>query len=115
LSQVSKIDAYKILRTVPSENGFHFSTEGVCSGITAISLFDFLGKLETVDLDSLFFHYQRGDFQKWIANTLGDTDLAERIELTTRTIFSHQTFSLEELKNSLRKIIEKRISELQAA
>ena len=114
MSQVSKIDASKILRTVPVKEGFHFSTEGVYTGITAISLFDFLDKLETVDLDSLFFHYQRGDFQKWIMNTLGDTDLADRIELTTRTIFSQQTISMEELRYSLRQIIEKRIAELQA-
>lgn len=113
-SQISKIDASKILRTVPVGEGFHFSTENVGTGIIAISLFDFLSKLETINLDSLFFHYQRGDFQKWIKNTLGDTDLAERIELTTRIIFSQQTISLEEVRYSLREIIEKRIAELQA-
>ena len=115
MSQVSKIEASKILRTVPFEEGFHFTTENADTGITAISLFDLLGKIETVDLDSLFFHYQRGDFQKWIMNTLGDTDLAERIELTNRIIFSQQTISLEELRYSLRQIIAKRIAEFPAA
>jgi hypothetical protein len=111
--QVSKIDPSKILRTVSFEEGFHFSTKTVYAGITAISLLDFLGKLKTVNLDSLFFHYQRGDFQKWITHTLGDTDLADRIELTNRTIFNQQTIFLEELRYFLRKIIEKRIAEFK--
>jgi hypothetical protein len=114
MSQVSKIDNSKILRTVPFEEGFHFSTENVYSGVTAVSLFDFLGKLETIDLGSLFFHYQQGDFQKWVMNTLGDTELADRIELSNRTIFNQQTISLEELRYSLRQIIEKRIAEFQS-
>ena len=39
-----------ILRNVPYETGFHFSTEnGVYTGITAVSLSDFVLKLETID------------------------------------------------------------------
>ena len=114
MSQSSKIDASNILRTVPYEQGFHFTTQGIYMGITATSLSDLLAKLDNIDFDSLSFHYQRGDFQKWIRDTLGDDDLADRIDLANRTIFSQQVFSLDELRNSLRKIIQNRIGELQA-
>ena len=64
---ISKEDASKILKSVSSERGFHFTTEkGVYTGITAISLSDFVSKLETVDENSILFHYPRGDFQKWV-------------------------------------------------
>jgi hypothetical protein len=98
---------------VPFEQGFRFATQGVYTGITATSLSDLLAKLEGIDPDALFFHYQRGDFQRWIRNTLGDDDLADRIELVNRTIFNQQTISLDELRNDLKRIIQKRIAELK--
>src|SRR5450759_4316198 len=84
---ISKVDAQKILRTVSFEKGFHFTSEkGVYTGITAISLSDFAAKLETIDENSVLFHYPRGDFQKWIQETLGDEELANRMCFTQPNI-----------------------------
>jgi hypothetical protein len=97
-----------ILRNVPYETGFHFSTEKrVYTGITAVSLPDFALKRETIDADSILFHYPRGDFQKWIQDTLGDKELANRM------CFIQANLSGEELRNQLLKIVQKRISELK--
>ena len=105
---LSKADAPSILRTVSFEQGFHFTTEkGGYIGITATSISDFLMKLETVDVDSVLFHYPRGDFQKWIQDILGDKELANRMCLT------QPNSSAEKLRNQLLQIVRKRLSELQ--
>ena len=72
----------EILRTVPYEKGFHFNTApGSFTGETATSLEDFERKLQIAPDESISFHLQRGDFQKWIADTLGDTELAKKVSL----------------------------------
>ncbi len=93
---------------VKFENGFHFTTKnGVYTGITAVGLTDFASKLETVDVDSILFHYPRGDFQKWIEETLGDRELANRM------CFVKIELSGEKLRKELLKIVKQRINELK--
>ncbi len=97
-----------ILRIVPFEYGFHFTTDkGVYSGLTATSLEDFSEKLKDVDVDSVTFHYCRGDFQKWIDNILGDKDFANKL------CFIDPKISGEQLRKELLKMLDKRITELK--
>ena len=106
---VSKVGASRILGNVSFDKGFHFTNDkGVYTGVTATSLSDFVMKLETVDESSVLFHYPRGDFQKWIQDTLGDQELANRM------CFIETKISAEKLRSQLVKIVQKRISELQA-
>ena len=98
----------KILRTVPYENGFHFLTDiGKFSGETAINLISFLEELRTTEPSSVRFHFQRRDFQNWISQTLGDKELADRIDKTNANL------SDENLKQLLLKTIQTRYVELQ--
>ena len=70
----------KPLRTVSFESGFHFYTAtGNYTGITATNLSEFAAKLQIVPAESIAFHFQRKDFQKWIQYAIGDAALAERI------------------------------------
>jgi hypothetical protein len=70
----------KPLRTVPFEKGFHFyTTIGNYTGTTATNLSEFAAKLQIVPTESITFHFQRKDFQKWIQYTIKDAALAERI------------------------------------
>jgi hypothetical protein len=70
----------KPLRTVPFKSGFHFYTAtGNYTGITATNLSEFAAKLQIVPAESITFHFQRKDFQKWIQYTIKDVALAERI------------------------------------
>jgi hypothetical protein len=76
-----KMSAQELLRTVTYEKGFHFYTGlGKYTGITATSLDEFATKLQTVPVESVTFHFQRDDYQKWLVNTLGDEELAQRID-----------------------------------
>jgi alpha-amylase len=106
--RVTKPNAQKILQVVLFEKGFHFTkADGVYTGITAISLIEFGAKLQTIDLESVEFHFRRQDFQKWIQEILGDNKLAGRISQTKSNPFR------EQLRTELLKTVQKRLSELK--
>jgi hypothetical protein len=98
----------EILRTVPYEKGFHFYTaHGNYTGETATSLDDFEKKIQLVPAGSVSFHLQRGDFQKWIEDTLGDSELAKRVSLIKLTL------PAEDLRKELLAIVQTRIKALR--
>lgn len=97
-----------ILRTVPYEKGFHFHTDlGYFTGKTATNLYAFEKILQVVAADSVNFHFQRKDFQKWIKYTLGDNELAKRLALIKLP------YSAEELRKELLAILRTRIDQLK--
>ena len=100
--------AQKILSPVPYEQGFHFfMPDGHYSGETAMSLCSFLRDLPHVDTQSIRFHLERGDFQKWLRTTIGDEELAREIDNIDKTATD------EPLCQKLAETVKKRISELQ--
>jgi alpha-amylase len=101
--------AQKILRTVPYAQGFHFfMPDGHYTGETALSLRSFLRDMGSVDMQSIKFHIDRGDFQKWLRTTIGDEGLAQTIDKLDKKIPE------ESLLEKLTDIVQKRISELQS-
>ncbi len=103
--------ASRILRTVPTlDKAFLFFTDvGKYTGKLASSLEDFLEKMSMVPLRSLEFHLGRRDFQKWIKGTLEDEYLANRIDKMARTIQG------EEIRKTLRKLVQNRLGQLKTA
>jgi hypothetical protein len=100
--------AQKILSPVPYEQGFHFfMPDGHYSGETAMSLCTFLRDLGRIDMISIRFHIERGDVQKWLITTIGDDELARRIDNMDKTAPD------ETLIQVLSETVQKRISELQ--
>jgi hypothetical protein len=100
--------AQKILSPVPYEQGFHFfAPDGHYSGETATSLCSFLSDLKHLDIQSIRFHFERRDFQKWLRTTIGDEELAQRIDNLDKTA------SDEPIRQQLSEMVQKRISELQ--
>jgi len=72
--------ASKVLRTVPREKAFYFFTSiGNYTGVSASSLKEFMERIGEVNVKSLEFHLYRGDFEKWMAEVLQDTELASDI------------------------------------
>jgi hypothetical protein len=69
------------LRIVPHSQGFHFYTAvGDYCGVTAHSLEEFANALQYVCSESVLFHFERGDFQKWIRDVIGDNELAQEVD-----------------------------------
>ena len=70
-----------LINTVPFEKSFQFYIEpGKNTGITASNTIEFAQKLQIVPIQSVTFHFQRQDFQRWFINVIGDEELAKRID-----------------------------------
>ena len=105
---IEKQKNLNLLNTVKFENGFHFFTErGKFTGITATSTVEFAEKLQTIPVQSVTFHFQHQDFQKWLKNTIGDEELVKRID---QIKVDPQE---EELRKELSQTVQNRIAELQ--
>lgn len=111
-SSVSNESLYsKVLRKVTEREGFHFYLGiGQPTGETAVSLADFLEKLENVNVQSVNFHYPRKDFEKWVLEVIGDTELASKLSMISRM---HTGIKGEALRNQILRIVKVRLSEIK--
>lgn len=50
------------------------------TGESAESLEEFAQKIKEIDFKSIEFHFNRGDFEKWVVEVFGDKKLAEEIK-----------------------------------
>jgi hypothetical protein len=102
-------ETVRALRTVKEQEAFYFYEDiGKPTGELANNLSDFANKIKVVKSESLAFHLQRGDFQNWVENTLGDSKLGKRLakispsddEGTRLNICKTVEDRIEELKES---------------
>ena len=104
--KLSQSEVEKILRVVPRNEAFYFYEEvGKPVGCIATSLVDFRDKLNTVRWSSLVFHLKRKDFENWVSEIIGDSELAKRISNIAVDSF--------DLKTKLYATVNKRIKELK--
>ncbi|MFA5364246.1 MAG: alpha-amylase [Candidatus Bathyarchaeia archaeon] len=75
-----ELAAKRILRRLPAGMGFTFSYDfGRSSILTVHSLTEFASALKDVDESSIRFHAEKGDFERWIRQVIGDDQLADEI------------------------------------
>ena len=68
-------------RVVPHAKGFHFYTAvGDCCGVSVHSLEEFADALQYVCSEAIVFHFERGDFQNWVRDVIGDAELVQSID-----------------------------------
>jgi hypothetical protein len=82
--------------------------DGHYSGETAMSLCSFLRDMGSIDKQSIKFHFDRGDFQKWLRTIIGDEELARTIDNLDKRIPE------DNLSELLADIVQKRISKLRS-
>lgn len=100
--------ALRIIRTVPTNEVFHFY-KGIDqpTGKFATSLADFCEKVRMVNIGSVNFHLKRGDFEKWFRETIGDGDLARRVNTIA------EQAPREKLRDEIYRVVRNRINELK--
>ncbi|MGC9345894.1 MAG: hypothetical protein ACP5ER_03775, partial [Candidatus Bathyarchaeales archaeon] len=99
--------AGEILAYLPLEKSFHFYADiGKPLSVYAASLQDFCDKILKVDVGSIEFHLNRGDFEAWFTE-LGDIELARKTLL-----IKEKRMSGEELRKKLHEIVKNRCEEL---
>ena len=107
LPEIDKGKAQQILSYLPLEKSFHFYADiGKPLSVHAASLGDFCDKILKVDIGSIEFHINRGDFEAWFAG-LGDAELARKTLL-----IRERRLSGEELRKKLHEIVRNRCEEL---
>jgi hypothetical protein len=109
-SREVKVDAKatRALRTLSNEEAFRFYEDiGRPTGESARSLRDFLGRIESVKLESLIFHLKRNDFKNWVENTLEDPKLGRKLEQIPVTHSNR-------LRAEVCSVVRDRLEELEA-
>jgi len=86
---------------LPEERAFYFWTPGNYVGVKAQSFSEFCGALRYMDLASIAYHMQRGDFANWIEYELSNPALATKIRQ-----LKEEKLSGEELRERLFKLFE---------
>jgi hypothetical protein len=103
LPEINKEKAAAILSYAAQDKAFIFYVSvGKPLNLHAHSLRDFANKLDKVDLTSLEFHLQRGDFEAWFKG-LGDAELAKKTALLKK-----KNVVGEDMRKQLRVIVEQR-------
>jgi alpha-amylase len=99
----------KMLRNAPREKAFYFFTSvGNYTGMSAASLKEFMERVNDVNIKSLEFHLQRGDFEKWVEEVLQDKDLAWDIKRLQRFNLTGNA-----LRNQLSMVVSRRYKRLE--
>ena len=107
-ANVSRVDASDILRTLPPDQSFLFFEDiGKYTGRLAANLDDFCENMKTIDIASVTFHFERGDYERWISETLHDAELARKLKRIKKSS------SGEQLRNKILRSVRKRLNELQ--
>ncbi|MFA7397440.1 MAG: DUF5752 family protein [Candidatus Bathyarchaeia archaeon] len=99
----------RALASVNKDCGFHFYNKiGNNTGVTATSIQDLANQMRTINSESVKFHFERGDFQRWIRTIFCDAELTEDLALITSYT------SEETLRQEIINRIETRIDELKS-
>jgi len=109
LFESSEFKHKRILRRVPWEKGFKFFYGfAMPTGLSANSLEEFYEVVKRVSINSIVFHLERGDFERWILNVIEDHELADRI-----ANLRSAKMDAEEKRKALLDLIRSRMEELK--
>jgi hypothetical protein len=100
------------LRVIPDDQGFHFYTAvGDYCGVSVHSLEEFADALQHVCSEAIVFHFERGDFQNWIRDIIGDNELAKKLD-DIKTCERH--LAAESCRKEIMERVNVRLLQLEA-
>ncbi len=107
--QKPELAAKWILRRLTVEKGFTFFFEFARpTKVITYNMFEFAEALKTMNVKSINYHFERGDFESWLSQVIGDKKLAQRINSIT-----DENLSGERLRERLVRIVDGRIKQLE--
>ncbi|PVX25156.1 MAG: alpha-amylase [Candidatus Bathyarchaeum sp.] len=105
-----ELAAKRLLRRLPAGMGFTFSYEFSRSSLLTIhSLAEFFSALKTIEISSIHYHIERGDFERWLSQVVGDDMLADQISKINR---SNRKLKGEALRKKVLVVTERRLKQL---
>lgn len=106
-----ELAAKRLLRRLPAGMGFTFSYDFVrTSDVTVCSLEEFYLALKDIDVSSIQFHVERGDFERWLSQVVGDNILAAQIIEANR---SKRKIKGESLRKRILAVTGRRLKQLK--
>jgi alpha-amylase len=104
-----ELAAKRLLRRLPKGMGFTFSYEFSRSSLSTVhSLEEFCLALKTIGLNSIKYHIERGDFERWLSQVVGDEELSAKISK-----IGNQKHKEELLRKKIITSIERRLKKLK--
>jgi hypothetical protein len=103
----------EVLRRLSHNESFHFfiGTNNY-TGKSAHNLAQFCKIINKINEESLMFHFERHDFERWTHGTLHDPTLARRINKLKNTQ-TKEKFSEEKVRTLIYQVTKNRIKELK--
>ena len=99
------------MRIISHAKGFHFYTAvGDYCGVSVHSLEEFADALQYVCSEAIVFHFERGDFQNWIRDVIGDNELAKKIDDIK---MCERHLAAESCRKEIMEIVNVRILQLE--
>jgi len=69
---------------------------------------DFRTAVEHLDPQALQYHLERGDFSRWLNNTIADKELAAQVAVWEDQLLAHRAADLERIRHQLVRAVEER-------
>ena len=102
-----------VLRNLPKNEQFHFFINTYnYTGKSARNLNQFYKIIKTINEESINFHFNRYDFERWTGGTLHDPTLARRIN-KLKNLITKEKMSEEKARTLLHNIAKNRLTELK--
>lgn len=111
--QARTLNPKEVLKRLPQNEQFHFFADIYdYTGKSARNLAQFCNILNSVNEESITFHFERHDFERWIHGTLHDPTLARRINKLKKSQ-NEVKLSKEKVRTLIQQITKNRIKELK--
>lgn len=94
---------------LPDEKRFYFRSPSGSTLASAASLWEFRQAIEEIPLDSIRYHLERGDFERWLREVMRDAELSRRMQKLSR-----RNLPGENLRQVIQSLVTDRYEELEA-
>ncbi len=93
---------------LPPERRFYFHNTDGHAVPAAATMQDFRTAVRHLDQQALQYHLERGDFSRWLDNTIADKDLATQVAAWEDDLQAHRAADLERIRHQLIHAVEQR-------
>jgi soluble P-type ATPase len=93
---------------LPDERRFYFHATDGQYVHPAATMFDFRTAVSHLDPRALQYHLERGDFSRWLADTIADRDFAKHVAAWEDEVLARRAADLERIRHQLIRAVEER-------
>ena len=98
--------------SLPRERRFYFRPVDGRVVAAAGTMGDFCTAVGHLDPRALQYHLERGDFSRWLDDTIADKELAAQVAVWEDELLAHRAADLERIRRQLVQAVEQRYLEL---